>query len=225
MRRPYIICHMMTSVDGRIDCKMTEQLPGVEDYYATLEALDLPTTVSGRVTAELEMALPGTFTAVDGIPYGKEGFSKKADAEGYEVIADTKGKLLWPDASDMEKPYLILTSEQVTKEYLHYLDGLHISWIACGKDKIDLARASEILSEKFNVKRMGIVGGAAINTDFLDAGLLDEISILVGTGIDGRGCMTSVFDNLGDDHPLIRLKLTDVRKFGSDAVWLRYKTK
>ena len=29
MNKPYIICHMMTSVDGRIDCAMTEQLPPV----------------------------------------------------------------------------------------------------------------------------------------------------------------------------------------------------
>lgn len=26
MKKPYIICHMMTSVDGRIDCNMTEHL-------------------------------------------------------------------------------------------------------------------------------------------------------------------------------------------------------
>ncbi len=216
---------MMTSVDGRIDCKMTEQLPGVEDYYDTLAELELPTTVSGRVTAELEMALPGSFTAKDAAPYGKEGFSKNVDADGYEVIADTNGKLLWPDAAGMEKPYLILTSERVTKEYLRYLDERHISWIVCGDDRIDLARASEILATEFNVKRMGVVGGAAINTAFLDAGLLDEVSILVGAGIDGRGCMASVFDNLRKDHPLIRMKLTDVRRFDSDAVWLRYKTR
>ena len=36
MNKPYIICHMMTSVDGRIDCAMTEQLPGVQEYYDTL---------------------------------------------------------------------------------------------------------------------------------------------------------------------------------------------
>ena len=27
MNKPYILCHMMTSVDGRIDCAMTEHLP------------------------------------------------------------------------------------------------------------------------------------------------------------------------------------------------------
>ena len=225
MKKPYIVCHMMTSVDGRIDCRMTGELPGVEDYYSALNALDVPTTVSGRVTAELEMAEPGAFCAKDPAIYGQEGFSKQADAAGYEVVVDTKGKLLWPDAAGMEKPYLILTSEQVTKEYLHYLDERHISWIACGREKIDLVRAAEILAEEFHVERMGIVGGAAINTAFLDAGLLDEISIVVGAGIDGRGCMVSVFDGLGAEHPLIHLKLTGVKQFDSEAVWLRYTTK
>lgn len=223
MKKPYIICHMMTSVDGRIDCAMTSQLPGVSDYYETLDELNIPTTVSGRVTAELELAEPGFFTAKDPAVFGKEGFSKKANAKGYEVIVDTKGKLLWPDASDMSKPYLIITSEQVSKEYLDYLDGQNISWIACGKDRINLAKASEILATEFGVERMGIVGGPAINTAFLDAGLLDEISILMGAGIDGRVEMPSVFDGLDMEHPLIHLKLMDVKKFNSNAVWIRYE--
>ena len=54
MIKPYIVCHMMTSVDGRIDCAMTEHLPGVQEYYDTLDALDAPTRISGRVTAELK---------------------------------------------------------------------------------------------------------------------------------------------------------------------------
>ena len=47
MNRPYIICHMMTSVDGRIDCEMTGKLKGVDDYYTTLDVLNTPTTISG----------------------------------------------------------------------------------------------------------------------------------------------------------------------------------
>ena len=30
MKKPYIICHMMTSLDGRIDCAMTSKLKGIE---------------------------------------------------------------------------------------------------------------------------------------------------------------------------------------------------
>ena len=65
---------------------MTEHLPGVQEYYDTLDALDAPTRISGRVTAELEMALPGKFEAKTAEALGKEAFSKAADAEGYEIV-------------------------------------------------------------------------------------------------------------------------------------------
>lgn len=200
MIKPYIVCHMMTSVDGRIDCAMTEHLPGVQEYYDTLDALDAPTRISGRVTAELEMALPGKFEAKTAEALGKEAFSKAADAEGYEIVVDTHGTLLWGESAEDERPLLILTSEQVSKEYLAYLNGKHISWIACGKEHVDLKRACEILA----------------------AGLLDEVSILIGAGIDGRGGMQSVFDGLPMERGVTPLKLTSVQQYGSGAVWLRY---
>lgn len=71
---------------------------------------------------------------------------------------------------------------------------------------------------------MGIVGGADINTAFLNNGILDQISILIGTGFDGRTDMPSVFDGREMSYPLTLLKLSDVQKFDSGAVWLRYKT-
>lgn len=163
MKKPYIICHMMTSVDGRIDCAMTEHLPGVQEYYDTLDALNAPTRVSGRVTAELELAGPGVFHSETVTPFGREGFSKKTAAAGHEIIADTKGTLLW-EVPEGERPLLILTSQQVSQEYLAYLDAQNISWIACGETKIDLPRACEILAEQFGVERMAVVGAAGIST-------------------------------------------------------------
>ncbi len=224
MNKPFIVCHMMMSLDGRIDCAMTSKLKGVEDYYATLEELNLDSTLSGRVTAELEMALPGKFESETYTKLGKTAFSKLFDADGYEIVVDTKGTLLWEVQTDTEKPLLIVTSENVSKEYIDYLESNNISWIATGKDKIDLAKACEILSEQFGVKRMGIVGGPMINTAFLKAGLLDEISILLGVGIDGRGGMPSVFDGLDMNADVTPLDLLDVQKFSSGAVWIRYKT-
>lgn len=86
-----------------------------------------------------------------------------------------------------ERPLLILTSEQVSREYLAYLDRSRISWIACGAERIDLPRACDILAQDFGVKRMAVVGGGHVNAGFLAAGLLDEVSVLVGAGVDGRG--------------------------------------
>jgi 2,5-diamino-6-(ribosylamino)-4(3H)-pyrimidinone 5'-phosphate reductase len=225
MNRPYIICHMMTAVDGRIDCAMTEQLPGVQEYYSTLDFFAAPTRVSGRVTAEREMALPGKFSSAVSTPLVKEAFHKAAAAEGYEVVVDTQGTLLWENQTDEQRPVLVLTSENVNQEYLDYLTGKHISWIACGKERIDLKRGCEILADDFGVKRMAVVGGGHINAGFLAEGLLDEVSILIGAGIDGRGSMGAVFDGLPMNRPVTQLKLEQVQPFESGAVWIRYKVK
>ena len=54
---------MIISIVVIIDCAMTSKLPEVDDYYTTLDEINVPTTVSGRVTAELEMADLGEFHA------------------------------------------------------------------------------------------------------------------------------------------------------------------
>lgn len=33
MTKPYLVCHMMMSLDRRIDCAMTAKLRGVDEYY------------------------------------------------------------------------------------------------------------------------------------------------------------------------------------------------
>lgn len=202
---------------------MTEHLPGVQEYYDTLEELQAPTRVSGRVTAQLEMAQEGVFSASDAHPLNREGFSKATSADGYEIITDSKGTLRWDSYPRDDRPLLILTSERVSREYLSYLDGLKISWIAAGSDgKICLPRACEVLEEEFGVRRMAVVGGGHINAGFLAAGLLDEVSLLIGAGIDGRGGMPAVFDGLPKDTAVTPLKLSQVRSYESGAVWLRY---
>lgn len=52
-----------------------------------------------RVTAQLEMACPGTFRSETATPLNKEAYSKAGDA-GYEAAADTPGTLLWDGAPE-----------------------------------------------------------------------------------------------------------------------------
>ena len=216
----------MMSVDGRIDCGMTVKIAGSNQYYETLNALNAATRLSGRVTAQLEMSDFGIFEPRNAkVALGKEGFSKKRNAAGYQVVVDTKGTLLWHDDSNSDTPLVIILSEAVTTEYLAYLDSLHISWIVCGEKRIDLARAVEILYSEFGVQSMAIVGGGRINGAFLDAGLLDEVSILLGPGIDGRRGMTSTFDGLPMDREPVNLQLENVKAYENGAIWLRYQVK
>lgn len=220
MKKPYTVCYMMMSVDARIDCSMTEYLPG-DEYYPILDSLNADAYVTGRVTAEMEFAKPGKFVSKSVTPINKEGFYKAGKANGYDVIIDTKGSLLW-DGIQNDRPLLIVTSEQANKEYLSYLEGLNISWIATGKEHVDLKRASEILATEFGVKKMAVVGGGNINAGFLAAGLLDEVIVIIGAGIDGRKGQTSVFDGLPIDHQVTELHLEEVKSYESGAVLIRY---
>lgn len=220
MKRPYIICHMMASIDGRIDCDMTEQLGG-NGYYEALDALNIDTTVEGRITAVKHYAEPGVFHATDITPVGKEEVYKSKLAGKWEVIADTRGTLLWPDGDTSDR--LCLVSEQAPRAYLDYLRGRHISYIATGTDRIDLRRAVEILANDFGVERIGVVGGGHLNSGFLREGLIDEVSMLYGPGIDGREGFASAFDGIEPGHtrPFL-LRLKSVKQLTDDCVWLRY---
>lgn len=227
MKKPYIVCYMMTSVDGRIDCGMTAQLAGVEEYYPLLDELGLQSAISGKTTARLELAEKGEFAVKNKSPLGEETVSKRADgANGYTIVVDTKGTLLWKHDSEYDQPHIIITSKQVTREYLNYLDDLNISYIVTGDSKIDLAAACEVLKEDFGIERLGIVGGPAINTAFLDAGLLDEVIVLIGAGIDGRAAFPPVFNRAdnGGGKPT-PLTLVEAKAYNSGAVLIRYKTK
>lgn len=223
MKKPYIICHMMMSIDGRIDCPMTENLPGVEEYYSTLDSFECKTHVSGKITAKIEISnSKKIFVPKNNEPISKEEFFIGRKNDGYEIIVDNKGELYYDDNEDN---YLIITSEKVSKDYLSYLKERKISYIVTGKDKVDLNKACEILYKEFLIEKMVVVGGGHINGGFLKENLIDEISILIGAGVDGRENMASVFDGLDMNEPLRTFTLKDVKVYKSNGVWIKYLRK
>lgn len=216
---------MMASVDGRIDCAMTEQIEPSDVYYDALDQLACPTTLEGRVTMQIHFAEPQPFRAADTTPIGKPSHHKATEAVGYAVGLDTHGRLCWPSATHDGKPLLIVTSEDCPREYHDRLTAQGISWIAVGKGGIDLQTMTEVLRRNFGVERMAVVGGGHVNGAFLAAGLLDEVSVMIGTGIDGRAGMAAVFDGIDDpQRPATLLHLDSVQRLG-DTVWLRYTPK
>lgn len=222
--KPYIICHMMASVDGCIDCAMTEQIDSSNAYYDALEQLDCPTTIEGRVTMQMHFALPEPFVAASSEPIGHSAFHKATEGKpGYDVAIDTHGKLRWPANEQHGQPLLVIACEDCPKEYFDTLNRQGISWIAVGKKRINLSMAVEMLNTEFGVERIALVGGGHINGAFLAEGLLDEVSLMIGPGIDGRKGMAAVFDGIDEPtRPATLLKLQSVERMG-DTVWLRYK--
>ena len=83
--KPYIISHMMTSVDGRIHCSMVGQL-STDKYYIALEKLGSCSKLSGRVTTALECSAVKEERNPDG---GKKDWQKVGTccpAVGYSLV-------------------------------------------------------------------------------------------------------------------------------------------
>ena len=224
--KPYIISHMMISVDGRIDCPMVGQL-STDEYYVALEKLGPCSKLSGRVTTALECtAVKEETTPETGNAVGRESVHVARQSDEYTIVVDTHGKLRWQADEADGHPILWIVSEQVSETYLETLRSQGISWIVNGKERINLSKAMEVLYEHFGVRRLAIVGGGHICGGFLEAGLIDEVSIMVAPGIDGREGQTAVFDGITrqECNPF-RLKLESVEQWDSGIVWLRYKTR
>lgn len=224
MNRPYVIVHMMESVDGRIECPVMAQISGNE-YYEALDQLGLCSKISGRVTAALEnMAVKGEVVLSDRKIQGEESVNVATKAEEYTIVMDTHGCLQWQAAKADGHPLLCILSEDVPIDHLEEMREMGISWISTGKDTIDLPRAMQLLKERFGIERVAVVGGGHICGGFLAVGLVDEVSIMIAPGIDGRKGQTAVFDGIvkNDDQPY-HLKLNSVKQCeGTDVMWLRY---
>ena len=212
----------MSLLDGRIDCDVTEKIETGDEYYDALNQLDCSSTLMGRVTMQMHYASADPFKAQNNQAIGEECFNVAIQTKGYIIAVDTIGKLKWPHNQFDGMPLLVITSEDCPKEYLDTLTKQYISWIAVGKDSINLKRVMEILRTEFGVERLSVTGGGNINAAFLKEGLLDEVSMMWCPGIDGRKGMTTAFDGLPQDFPPTKLKLISVEKLG-ETIWARYK--
>lgn len=222
--KPYVISHMMMSVDGRIDCPMVAQISG-EEYYTALDSFGTSSKLSGRVTAALECpAVSEEISGNAGSDIGIKSVNKAVESNEYTIVVDTHGRLQMICGEADGHPLLVIMSEQVSEEHLAMLRRNNVSWIATGRESINLRRAVEIMAEQFGVERLIVVGGGNVNGGFLEAGLIDEVSVMMAPGIDGRRGMTAVFDGCTwtADAPY-KLRLKSVEQVaGTETVWVRY---
>ena len=91
-----------------------------------------------------------------------------------------------------------------------------------GAAEVDLVKAVNMLSEHFGIRRLLLEGGGHINGAFLQADLVDEVSLLLVPGIDGRHEIAAVFDGMNVRKVAVPLKLKSIERREKDTLWLRY---
>lgn len=215
---------MMQSVDGRIACDMVDKISG-DEYYTALDSLECDSFIEGKHSYQIHQCGFEEFKPTDAAAIGKECFHIAEKLSGYHISTDTRGTLILDSCDNSGR--LCIVSEQASAEYLAYLRRLGISYIAVGRNEIDLKRAMEILYKEFGMKRVAVVGGGKVNGGFLKAGLIDELSAMTAPGIDGRMGQPALFDGIADSKGYLPIKLEfkEVSTFDNGVIWARYKVR
>lgn len=198
MNRPYIICHMVTSLDGKVTGNFLSA-PACESaceiYYDINRSLQADGFICGRVTME------GSFTGGYypdlsqfapvhyGVGFKMDYMLDEEDMSGFYAVAfDPKGKLGWksnkiidPDGDpgyDNAQIIEVLT-EQVDKRYLGYLESMGIPYIFAGKTEIDVVLALFKLKNIVGCETLLLEGGSIVNGYFQRADVIDLLSLVV----------------------------------------------
>ena len=222
--RPYIICHMASSIDGRIDGDALRRIMRSGEYETLHSKLGGNAWICGRTTMQQHFAEDQLFVSVTNSPAGPQPVHVAAHrAESYAISVDTTGKLMWM-SNDLSGDHLIcIVSERVPTDYLSMLREKEISYVVAGESSVDLLKAVQLLGEHFGIRTLLLEGGGHINGAFLQAGLIDEVSLLLLPGIDGRRQIPAVFDGVASpNHTATPLKLKSVEQREGDALWIRY---
>jgi riboflavin biosynthesis pyrimidine reductase len=214
--------HMVSSIDGKIGTKSwpREPMAQIHEMYEEIHrALEGDAWLVGRVTmAEFAEGDPKPMTS-------SEIFSRTtwkapgAENGPYAVAVDRGGRLHLNMSHANGDPLIAVLAETVSDDHLAELRRDQISYIFAGETDLNLAKALHLLSDDFGIKRLLLEGGGNINGSFLDAGLVDEISLLIAPFADGNAAPSTVDRK---PAPANVLKLKSVTQLENDLLHLKY---
>ena len=230
MNRPHIICHMVTSIDGKVtgDFLSRPECEKATDIYYELNREynknDTSGFICGRVTMESSFT-GGWYPDLtkyqpienkdDFIPDNLSGF--------YAVSFDPKGKLGWKsnkiideDPGYGDAQIIEILTEQADSRYLAYLQSMEIPYIFAGEKEIDVKIALEKLKTLMGINSVLLEGGCIVNGYFQRADVIDELSLVVAPIVADAEDKPLFMDSTLSEFKLKEIKQHD------DIVWMNY---
>lgn len=226
--KPYVICHMNASVDGRI---LGSRWRPAENRMAGLferlhDELGGGSWLIGRVTGS-EYAKADAYPERAEQTYPRAPWFARRDAAAYGIVLDARGKIAWGRADIGGDPIVVVLTHRVSDAHLAGLRRDGVSYIFADDEALDLGLALEILNRELGIERLLLEGGGGSNGAFLRAGLIDEISLAICPAIDGAKGAPSIFDSTDSEAgvaaPLRAMTLASSDVLEGGVVWLRYR--
>lgn len=223
----------MGSVDGRLlTDRWTEPFNGKSKaeltavYAAVGRRLNTDAWMFGKNTLR-EGFFPGKFHTQDTTPPARPvPYVAGRTSPRLFVVADPEADILYESSAVRGDSIVTILPETAPAFYLEYLQRKGISYLFAGTKGDNLHAAMQTLSETFGVESLSLQGGGIIDGAFLQAGLIDELSLVVYPGIDGAASSPSIFEYIGKGQAPARgqsLELLSAETLQDGVVWLRYK--
>jgi riboflavin biosynthesis pyrimidine reductase len=230
--RPYIICHMGTSIDGRLHpSRFTSAAEGVSrtvlrgHYERIHETFEADGWIVGRKTMS-EMAKGTERHIADAPKVPREAHLGDRNGRKLAIGIDPSGRVHFGKDNVGGDHAVAVLGEQVSDAHLAELREDGASYIFAGPKGDDLAGAMERIASIFGVKKLLLEGGSSINGAFLKLKLIDEFSTLIFPAVDGVAGTQSIVDYHGPegDRPGAgqALRLTHCETLEGGMVWLRH---
>jgi riboflavin biosynthesis pyrimidine reductase len=230
--RPFIVCHMGTSIDGRLHpSRFTRAAAGISwdvlrgHYEKVHDRLEADGWIVGRKTMS-EMA-KGTDRSIADAPRApREAHIAERRGRKLAVAIDPAGHVHYGKDNVGGDHVVAVLGGQVSDSYLAELRQDGVSYVFAGAAGDDLSGAMEQLASRFGVKKLLLEGGGKINGAFLKHKLIDEFSTLIYPAVDGVAGTQSIVDYDGPegDRPGAGqvLRLTHCETLEGGMVWLRH---
>jgi len=150
--KPYVICHMNSSVDGRI---LGSRWRPSENRMAGLferihEELGGGSWLIGRVTGS-EYAKAQAYPSRTDQTYPREPWIARRDAKAYGIALDAQGKIAWGRSDIGGDPVVAVLTERVSDAHLAGLRQDGVSYIFGGERELDLRLTLEILNRELGI--------------------------------------------------------------------------
>ena len=236
MNRPYVICHMLASLDGKIDGEFfsaPECMSAVQQFAKVRTVYGCNATLYGTTTMEGGYAdgRIGTLPKCNTV-YSHEDYIAESDVKNYIVSLDPQGVLAFSgkylEKKNRPKAHIIeVLTEQVSDAYLAYLRSLDISYVITGKKQLDCTLLLEKLKSLFGIEKLMISGGGLTNWSFVQENLVDELSLVVAPVADGGRESATIFEKADFLPPRAPAAFTlkAAEQIDGDTLWLRYLLK
>lgn len=233
--RPYIVCHILSSIDGRISGNLfsaPETMQAQPIYSRIRKEYDCDAVLNGTVTCAQIYAdgyvnhLPKTAEHII-----REDFAVETELKKFAVCVDTEGTLRWSsnivERGGQRSHVIEILTGKVSDDYIAYLRRLGISYIFAGENSLDIPLAMKKLKGLFGIDTLMITGGGVIDWSFLQSDMIDEVSLVVTPVVTGEKNAATVFDqsNFVSGGGAKSLKFSDVKKYDGGILWLKYITK